>query len=154
MFMTSGEKPDSLAEGLWGHFAGVEAGDYLSIHAYLTPLKETWERLQELRVLLRDRLKIATTVAYGPRFLHSTGQLHKGGPATGLFLQITADDTDDLAIPGAGYGFGTLKAAQALGDLQALSEAGRRVARVHLKGKQGPRLEKLVSAFRGLARKA
>ena len=154
VFMTSGEKPDSLAEGLWGHLSGAEAGDYLSIHAYLTPLKETWERLQELRVLLRDRLKIATTVAYGPRFLHSTGQLHKGGPATGLFLQITADDPDDLAIPGAGYGFGTLKAAQALGDLQALSEAGRRVARVHLKGKQGPRLEKLVGAFRGLARKA
>ncbi len=151
--MTSGEQPDSLAEGLWGHLAAAEPGDYLSIHAYLTPLKETGERLQELRVLLRDRLKIATTVAYGPRFLHSTGQLHKGGPGTGIFLQITADDTDDLAIPGAGYGFGILKAAQSLGDLQALSEAGRRVARVHLKGKQGPRLEKLVDAFRGLARK-
>jgi len=153
VFMTDGEAPESFAEGVWTHLAAAAPGDYLSIHAYLTPLKETWERLQEMRVLLRDRLKIATTAAYGPRFLHSTGQLHKGGPATGLFLQITADDADDLAIPGAGYGFGTLKAAQALGDLQALSEAGRRVARVHLKGKQGPQLEKLVDAFRGLARK-
>jgi hypothetical protein len=96
---------------------------------------------------------VATTAAYGPRYLHSAGQLHKGGPPTGLFLQITVDDADDIAIPSAGYGFSTLKAAQALGDLQALSEAGRRVARVHLKGKQGPRLEKLVDAFRGLARK-
>jgi hypothetical protein len=151
--MTGGESPESFAAGLWGHLSAAALGDYLSIHAYLTPLKETGERLQEMRVLLRDRLKVATTVAYGPRFLHSTGQLHKGGPATGLFLQITADDPDDLAIPGAGYGFGTLKAAQALGDFQALSEAGRRVARVHLKGKQGPQLEKLVDAFRGLARK-
>jgi len=153
VFMTGGEAPESFAAGLWGHLSAAAPGDYLSIHAYLTPLKETGERLQEMRVLLRDRLKVATTVAYGPRFLHSTGQLHKGGPATGLFLQITADDPDDPAIPGAGYGFGTLKAAQALGDLQALSEAGRRVARVHLKGKQGPQMEKLVDAFRGLARK-
>ena len=83
-------------------------------------------------------------MAYGPRFLHSTGQLHKGGPANGLFLQITADDTDDLVIPGAGYGFGTLKAAQALGDLQALSEAGRRVAARAPQGQAAAPLEKLV----------
>jgi RpiB/LacA/LacB family sugar-phosphate isomerase len=153
VLMMDGDTPDSFAEGLWAHLSGVEAGGYLAIHAYLTPLKQTWERLQELRTLLRDRLKVATTLAYGPRFLHSTGQLHKGGPATGTFLQITADDADDIAIPGTGYGFSTLKAAQALGDLQALTEAGRRVARIHLKGKQGARLEKLVDAFRGLARK-
>jgi RpiB/LacA/LacB family sugar-phosphate isomerase len=154
ILMTGGGDPvDSLAAGLWEHLARAEAGDYLAIQAYLTPIKETAERLQELRVLLRDRLRVATTVAYGPRYLHSTGQLHKGGPPTGLFLQITADDSEDIAIPAAGYGFSTLKAAQALGDLQALSEAGRRVARVHLKGKQIAQLEKLVDAFRGLARK-
>jgi RpiB/LacA/LacB family sugar-phosphate isomerase len=148
-----GDTVESLAAGLWGHLARAEAGDYLAIQAYLTPIKETSERLQELRVLLRDRLRLATTVGFGPRYLHSTGQLHKGGPPTGLFLQITGDDAEDIAIPAAGYGFSTLKAAQALGDLQALSDAGRRVARVHLKGKQGPRLDKLVDAFRGLARK-
>jgi RpiB/LacA/LacB family sugar-phosphate isomerase len=153
LVMSGEDKPESLAEGLWGHLSRAEPGDYLAIQAYLTPLAETWERLQELRVLLRDRLRVATTVAYGPRYLHSTGQLHKGGPPTGLFLQITVDDADDIAIPGVGYSFGTLKAAQALGDLQAVSEAGRRVARVHLKGKQRARLEKLVDAFRGLARK-
>jgi hypothetical protein len=149
----SQDKPDGFAEGLWEHLSHVEAGDYLAIQAYLTPTKDVFERLQELRTILRDRLRVATTVAYGPRFLHSTGQLHKGGPPTGLYLQITGDDADDIAIPGAGYGFSTLKAAQALGDLQALSEIGRRVARVHLKGKQGPGLDKLVNAFRGLARK-
>ena len=69
-------------------------------------------------MLLRDRLKLATTVAFGPRYLHSTGQLHKGGPPNGMFIQITGDDKEDMAIPGAGYGFSTLKAAQALGDLQ------------------------------------
>jgi hypothetical protein len=105
-------------------------------------------------VILRDRLKVATTVNYGPRYLHSTGQLHKGGPATGVFLQLTGDDADDPAIPGAGYGFGTLKAAQALGDLQALSEMDRRVARIHLKGKPASALAKLVQTVRGLARKS
>jgi RpiB/LacA/LacB family sugar-phosphate isomerase len=153
LITSSQDEPDGFAEGLWEHLSRAEAGDYLAIQAYLTPTKDAWEKLQELRTLLRDRFRLATTVAYGPRFLHSTGQLHKGGPPTGLFLQITGDDADDIAVPGAGYGFGTLKAAQALGDLQALTEIGRRVARVHLKGKQAPGLDKLVGAFRGLARK-
>ena len=92
-------------------------------------------------------------MAYGPRYLHSTGQLHKGGKPNGLFLQLTGDDAQEIVIPGAGYGFGTLKAAQALGDLQALSEAGRRVARVHLKGTPPAALEKLVEAVRAVTRK-
>jgi hypothetical protein len=155
LLMTGGQdKLPSFGEGLWEHLARAEAGDYLAIQAYLTPTKDSAERLQELRGILRDRLRVATTVAYGPRFLHSTGQLHKGGPSTGLYLQITGDDADDIAVPGAGYGFSTLKAAQALGDLQALTETGRRVARVHLKGKQAPALDKLVEAVRGLARKS
>jgi glucose-6-phosphate isomerase len=148
------DKPESFGEGLWAHVTQAEAGHYLAIQAYLAPSKDVGERLEELRVILRDRLKVATTVNYGPRYLHSTGQLHKGGPATGVFLQLTGDDADDPAIPGAGYGFGTLKAAQALGDLQALSEMDRRVARIHLKGKPASALDKLVQTVRGLARKS
>ena len=121
---------------------------------FLTPQPETWTRLSEIRTLLRDRLHLATTVAYGPRYLHSTGQLHKGGPATGVLLQITGDDAEDPAIPGAGYGLATLKAAQALGDLQALSEAGRRIVRLHLKGKQPAGLDKLAQLVRTLVKRA
>jgi len=147
------DKPDSFAEGLRAHFNQTQPGDYLAIQAYLTPTRDAGERLKEIRVLLRDRLRAATTVAYGPRYLHSTGQLHKGGKPNGIFLQITGDDPQEIVIPDAGYGFGTLKTAQALGDLQALSEAGRRVARVHLKGTQAAALDKLVEAVRAVTRK-
>ncbi|MDP2628179.1 MAG: ribose 5-phosphate isomerase B, partial [Candidatus Rokubacteria bacterium] len=93
VLMTEGDRgASSVADGLWGHVTQARPGDYLAIQAYLTPQPETRIRLQEIRTLLRDRLHLATTVAYGPRYLHSTGQLHKGGPATGVFLQITGDD--------------------------------------------------------------
>jgi len=155
VLMTAGETPaSSVADGLWAHLTQARPGDYLAVQAYLTPQPETWTRLQEIRALLRDRLRIATTVAYGPRYLHSTGQLHKGGPATGVFLQLTGDDAEDLAIPGAGYGFSTLKAAQALGDLQALAEARRRIVRLHLRGKPAAGLDKLAQLVRGLVKKA
>jgi glucose-6-phosphate isomerase len=147
------DKPDSFSEGLRAHLNQAQPGDYLAIQAYLTPTKDVGERLKEIRTLLRDRFHVATTVAYGPRYLHSTGQLHKGGKANGLFLQLTGNDPEEIVIPGAGYGFGTLKAAQALGDLQALSEAGRRVARVHLKGNQTAALDKVVQAVRAVTRK-
>ena len=94
--------------------------------------------MQQFRIRLRDRLKLATTVGYGPRFLHSTGQLHKGDAGNGLFIQFTADDRQDASIPdeaglpGSSITFGVLKAAQALGDRQALLDAGRRVIRFHL----------------------
>jgi hypothetical protein len=81
---------------------------------------------------IRDHLQIATTLGYGPRYLHSTGQLHKGGPNTGLFLLITTDTSEDLVIPGQPYGFSTLQRAQALGDYRALVDKGRRVVRVHV----------------------
>jgi len=107
-----------------------------------------------LRTVLRDRLKVATTVAYGPRYLHATSQLHMGGPPNGLFLQLTGDDKEDVLIPGAGYGFATFKAAQALGDLQTLQDAGRRVVRVHLTGKQPQALEQLIQVVqRGVRRR-
>ena len=146
-------RPTSLADGIGAHLALARPGDYLAVQAYLTPHPETWSRLQELRMLCRDRLRIATTMAYGPRYLHSTGQLHKGGPATGLFIQLTVEDRHDVPIPGAGHGFSTLKAAQALGDLAALAEAGRRVIRLHLAGKQVPALERLVEVLSAATRK-
>src|SRR5262249_23711469 len=144
------------------------------IQAYLTPNLETTKALSELRLAVRDGFRVATTAAFGPRYLHSTGQLHKGGPARGILVQVTADDPDDLAIPrarprfaplkaaqarddvasgGAGHGFATLKAAQALGDIQALHEGGRRVIRLHLKGKQVTGLDKLVQLVRSAARR-
>jgi glucose-6-phosphate isomerase len=104
---------------------GVRPGDYLALMAYLPPTPENDARLEAVRVRLRDRLHVATTVGYGPRFLHSTGQLHKGGAPIGHFLQITAAPREDVAIPGAAYTFGTLQAAQAEGDLLALRGRGR-----------------------------
>jgi transaldolase/glucose-6-phosphate isomerase len=88
------------------------------------------ERIGAARVALRDRLRVATTVGLGPRFLHSTGQLHKGGPATGVFVQVVGDDPVDVPIPGEPYGFSGLKAAQADGDLVTLHERKRRAGRV------------------------
>ena len=92
----------------------------------------TCAELQALRRAVRDAKKVATTLGFGPRFLHSTGQLHKGGPNSGVFLQITSDDANDLDIPGQGYSFGMLKRFQAQGDFAVLAERGRRALRVHL----------------------
>jgi transaldolase/glucose-6-phosphate isomerase len=117
---------------LRAHFARVKAGDYLAITQYIDERAERDAVLQEIRTHLRDTVRGAVTTGYGPRFLHSTGQLHKGGPATGVFLQITADDGADVPIPGKPYGFATLVTAQALGDFQALATRGRRALRVHL----------------------
>ena len=94
--------------------------------------EETCAELQALRRTVRDAKKVATTLGFGPRFLHSTGQLHKGGPNSGVFLQITSDDAEELDIPGHRYSFGTLKSFQAQGDFAVLAERGRRVLRVHL----------------------
>ena len=127
-------RPKLVAEGLGSHLAQAEAGDYVAVQAYIPPSPDTWRGLQALRVLPRDRLRIATTVAFGPRHLSAMGRRHKGGRPNGLFIQIVGEDKDDLAIPGADYGFSTLKAAQALGDLEALREAGCRVIRLRLAG--------------------
>jgi transaldolase / glucose-6-phosphate isomerase len=108
------------------------SGSYISIQAYLAPTTETASRLGDFQRLIRDRWKHATTLGYGPRFLHSTGQLHKGGPNTGRFLQIVDDPPHDLAVPETDYTFGELIRAQALGDYQALLERNRRVLRVSL----------------------
>ena len=107
-------------------------GDYLAILAYLPPHADVAARLQRLRAAWAVGLGCATTLGFGPRYLHSTGQLHKGGPNTGLFLVLTADDPEDALIPELGISFGRLKSAQARGDIRALLARGRRVAHVHL----------------------
>lgn len=143
----------SLGQGLQAFLGQAGPGDYVAILAYLTPTVETSGRLQELRTLLRDRLRVATTVGFGPRYLHATGQLHKGGRPAGIFLQLTGEDREDMAIPGSGYGFSTLKAAQALADLQTLRDAGRRVVRVHLTGRQPAALEQLIQVVQRAVKK-
>jgi glucose-6-phosphate isomerase len=110
----------------------VAPGDYLAIQAFVDPGGAEVADIERARVALRDRLGVATTVGLGPRFLHSTGQLHKGGPATGVFVQVVSDDADDVPIPDAGYDFSTLKHAQADGDLLALRDRKRRAGRVRL----------------------
>lgn len=122
------------AAALAGVFGQVGAGDYVAFCAYIARNDKHAALLEEMRVKIRDACKCATTVGFGPRFLHSTGQEHKGGPDTGVFVQITADSPDDMPIPGMGITFRTLIAAQALGDLQSLDKRDRRGMRVHLKG--------------------
>lgn len=113
--------------------ATLKPRDYVAIQAYLDSTPETEEALRRTRLAIRDRHKVATTLGFGPRFLHSTGQLHKGGPDTGVFIQVIDERrVADLAIPGALYTFGSLIDAQALGDLRSLRARGRRVARVSL----------------------
>ena len=112
--------------------AQARPGEFFALQAYLPEEPKITQTLQAIRKQLRDRLGLATTLGYGPRFLHSTGQFHKGGPNTGLFLQLTADDAEDAPLPGTSYTFGLFKRAQALGDLEALKKHGRRVVRVHL----------------------
>ncbi|HEX9596855.1 MAG TPA: hypothetical protein VF982_08260, partial [Anaerolineales bacterium] len=132
--------PDVLA----AHLRQAKPGDYLAILAYLAPSPATEKWLQRLRARLRDALGVATTVGYGPRYLHSTGQLHKGGPPNGIFLQITAKDAADLPIPSQAYSFGLLKQAQAMGDLEALAARKRPILRVHLESGPERGLPRLV----------
>jgi transaldolase/glucose-6-phosphate isomerase len=126
------EKAKTVPETLKRFLAQAHSGDYLALMAYITEEPANDKALQDIRIMLQDRLHITTTLGYGPRFLHSTGQFHKGGPNTGLFLQLTADDVEDVPIPGAPYTFGIFKQAQVLGDHEALRKHGRRVGRIHL----------------------
>jgi transaldolase/glucose-6-phosphate isomerase len=120
------------ADRIHAHLATLTPGDYFAFCAYFLRTEKRDGALARMRVAVRDRERNATTVGYGPRFLHSTGQLHKGGPNNGVFLQLTADSPQDLPVPGETYSFATLRNAQALGDLQVLRRRGRRALRVHL----------------------
>ena len=125
--------PDGGVESLFSaHLSRLVPGDYFAVLAYVDRSETHRRVLQRLRHAVRDARSVATCVGFGPRFLHSTGQAFKGGPATGVFLQVTCDDVPDLPIPGRGYTFGVMKAAQARGDLQVLAAGGRRALRVHL----------------------
>jgi transaldolase/glucose-6-phosphate isomerase len=131
---------------LAAHFARIGTGDYVAILSYLGQDAATIAALQAIRLALRDRYRVATCLGFGPRFLHSTGQAYKGGPNTGVFLQMTGDDAEDLPVPGQRYSFGTVKAAQARGDFAVLAERGRRALRVHLGPNRADGLERLQAA--------
>ena len=135
----------TLAEVVRTHLSRIAAGDYFAILGYIPMNAENEKALQAMRMSVRDAKKVATCLGFGPRFLHSTGQAYKGGPNSGVFLQITCDDASDLAVPGQKYTFGVVKSAQARGDFAVLAERGRRALRVHL-GKN------LKSGLRALAK--
>ncbi len=126
----AGQSGATLEAAIQALLGQVRAGDYVALLAFIAPNAEHDRALNAIRLAIRDRSEVATTVGYGPRYLHSTGQLHKGGPNTGVFLQLVGDDPDDLPIPGENFTFGVLKQAQALGDFQALRNHGRRVLRI------------------------
>ncbi|MFB3152913.1 MAG: hypothetical protein ACE10I_00400 [Candidatus Acidiferrales bacterium] len=123
--------------------------DYISLQAYLAPTPESTATLQEIRRILGDRSQAATTLGYGPRFLHSTGQLHKGGPNTGVFLQLVDEPGEDLAVPETDYTFGALIRAQALGDFMALTQRGRRILRVNVGKDAAKGLRQLAEVVHG-----
>jgi hypothetical protein len=114
------------------HLKRVKPGDYIALLNFIRENDENEALIQTIRLHLRDALRVATTAGYGPRYLHSTGQLHKGGDDSGVFIQTTADDLEDAMIVGEPFTFGVLKQAQALGDFQALASRDRRAIRIHL----------------------
>ena len=122
----------SLAGYLKAHLNRIHSGDYFAVLGYIQMNSEHEQSLQAVRHAVRDKMHVATCLGFGPRFLHSTGQAYKGGPNSGVFLQITCDDAVELPVPGQKYTFGVVKAAQARGDFQVLAERGRRALRVHL----------------------
>jgi glucose-6-phosphate isomerase/transaldolase/glucose-6-phosphate isomerase len=148
-YVASGRLPQAETAGSVKDLLGeAKPGQYLAIMVYLKPTPEVDDAIRGLRQKIAEQRQIATTFGYGPRFLHSTGQLHKGGPDSGLFLQITASHEKDLPIPGKPYGFGVVADAQALGDLQTLQSLGRRVIRVHLRRGDGESVSELASQLK------
>ncbi len=146
---------NSLASALAAFIARGTPGDYIAIQAFLTPEADNMQELQSFRLRLREQTHLATTLGFGPRYLHSTGQLHKGDRGNGLFIQFTADDPADLPIPdqagqpGSSVTFGVLKQAQALGDYEALLDGGRRVIRFHLHGDIAQKIHQLTQLIPG-----
>jgi transaldolase/glucose-6-phosphate isomerase len=122
----------SIVGYLRAHLNQIRRGDYFAMLAYLAMTDQHEDALQAMRLAVRDRTHVATCLGFGPRFLHSTGQAYKGGPNTGVFLQITCDDATDIPVPGQKYSFAVVKAAEARGDFAVLVERDRRALRVHL----------------------
>jgi hypothetical protein len=137
----------TLAGYLRAHLAQIKPSDYFATLAYLPMFHQNEEIIQGFRLKVRDAKKVATCLGFGPRFLHSTGQDYKGGPNTGVFVQITSETDRDIDIPGQKYSFGVVIAAQAAGDLAVLESRGRRALRVHLGKNVGEGLETLAAAF-------
>jgi hypothetical protein len=147
----AGQPGATLEAAIQALLGQLRPGDYLALLAFIPPSPEHDRALATIRIAIRDSYRVATTVGYGPRYLHSTGQLHKGGPNTGVFLQVVGDDPDDLPIPGERFSFGVLKQAQALGDFQALRNHGRRVLRVQARD-VAPALAKIAQSIGSPAR--
>ncbi len=139
-------KDATLVGYLRAHLGRLKAGDYFAVLGYVQMNDAHESRLQSIRHAVRDKRRVATCLGFGPRFLHSTGQAYKGGPNSGVFLQITCDDANDLPVPGQKYTFGIVKAAQARGDFQVLAERNRRALRVHLGADVAAGLETLQRA--------
>jgi transaldolase / glucose-6-phosphate isomerase len=137
----------TLAGYLKAHLGRLKAGDYFAVLGYIQMNDAHESQLQAIRHLVRDKRHVATCLGFGPRFLHSTGQAYKGGPNSGVFLQITCDDANDLPVPGQKYTFGIVKAAQARGDFQVLAERNRRALRVHLGANVAAGLDTLQRAI-------
>ena len=133
-------------------FEAVVAGDYLAVTAYVQPTERSQQAFDDIRKAVRDSRAVATTLGYGPRFLHSTGQLHKGGPPRGTFLQVTDSSSPDVAIPGKPFTFGQFKRAQGIGDFESLVSHGRPVVRVHFGAHMDAGLTQLVDAVRSAAK--
>jgi transaldolase/glucose-6-phosphate isomerase len=140
-------KDTTLAGYLRAHVNRLKAGDYFAVLAYIERNEKHQTQLQSIRQSVRDKKRVATCLGFGPRFLHSTGQAYKGGPNSGVFLQITCDDASDLRVPGQKYTFGVVKSAQARGDFNVLTERGRRALRVHLTGDLATALTNLQQAI-------
>ncbi len=140
-------KTPSLGAYVKAHLDRLGKGDYLGLLAYVPMNAGNEETLQAPRHRVRDRKKVATCLGFGPRFLHSTGQAYKGGPNSGVFLQVTCDDAKDLPVPGSKYTFGVVKAAQARGDFQVLAERNRRALRIHIGADVAAGLRTLASAI-------
>jgi transaldolase / glucose-6-phosphate isomerase len=137
----------SLVAALKAHYGRVGAGDYAALLAYIDRNPTNIDAMQRLRRIIRDRTKAATCVGFGPRFQHSTGQVYKGGPNSGVFLQITCDDPEDVPVPGQSYTFGIVKEAQARGDFEVLAERARRALRAHIIGNLDAGLDTLIRAI-------
>jgi len=137
----------SLTAALKAHFGRIGVGDYAALLAYVERSPAHIDVMQRIRRTIRDRTRAATCVGFGPRFQHSTGQAYKGGPNSGVFLQITCDDPEDLPVPGQSYTFGIVKEAQARGDFDVLAERGRRALRAHITGDLDTGLARLARAI-------